>query len=374
MNKRVFDVAELGNFPSKDGFAPLTRMGIEAVAAPPMSEKSSRRYAGDLLRSLVKGKPLDLVAERHQEHVANAPEQFRNTGGVVCSIGDMCRALSVSPHSAGGALVGTDVETDIEPTLRALSVVQKAGARYFYGLRASFALPKETSGTTWSWLAAMATITPTDPAYGSIAATPNRCAGAVNLSTQLEAQTNGLAGRFQLESLLAGAVAALDRGALIGSGVMGEPHGLKGTTGVNSITFGGAATLAKVADMIEQCETNNADPDSISFVAHPQVKEKWSSIARLTNGSLSLWNTETGRIEGKPAYVTSNMGTTEIFCGDFTRVLVLAWGADGGLVNFVQDPYTRSLNGEITIVGEMFADIAITRPTLFTIPTDSAVQ
>lgn len=374
MNRRIFDVAELGNFPGKDTVGALTRTSFEVIAAPPMSPKSLPRYAGDLVRSLIKGKPVDLVAERHQGHVANAPDMLKNNGGVVCSIGDMCRALSVSPHSAGGALVATDLQAEIEPALRARSVLLKAGARYFYGLRSSFAKPKETSGSTWSWLPAMGTATATDPVYGQDSATPNRCAGAVNLSVQLEAQTAGLAGRFQLESLLAGAVAGLDRGGLIGSGVMSEPHGLRGTTGANSVTFGGAATLAKVADMIEQCETNNADPDAISFVAHPQVKEKWSTIARLSNGALSLWNTETGRIEGKPAFVTTNVGATEIFCGDFSRMLVLVWGADGGLVSFLQDPYTRSLNGEITVVGELFADIVITRANLFTIPTDSAVQ
>ena len=94
---------------------------------------------------------------------------------------------------------------------------------------------------------------------------------------------------FVIESLTRGLGAGLDRAALQGIGVAGEPLGLLNRSGTQTVTFGGAATFAKAVSFEAKISGANGDDDNIVFVADPDVREKWRTLQRYTGSSTALW-------------------------------------------------------------------------------------
>jgi hypothetical protein len=156
---------------------------------------------------------------------------------------------------------------------------------------------------------------------------------------------------------------------LAGTGVAGQPIGVANVGGTLTVSFSGAATVAKLASFERKC--SDAGAENITFVAGTRVREKWRTIARLTSG-LALW--EGNEVIGRPAYATSALGDV-VLAGDFSNTLTCFWGgAPGDIpINVLVNPYSRSLQGEIEILFELFADCLTLIPAAFTKSADSAI-
>ena len=180
--------------------------------------------------------------------------------------------------------------------------------------------------------------------------------------------------RFLLQSLVAGVGAAIDNAALVGSGVMGQPLGAYNSAGVATITFGAAATLAKVANIFGQIETakGGVDGDPVSIVLNPAVKEKWLTIQRWTGASVALYGDD-DRVLGRPAFITTSMGASDLLAGQFNKMVIAFFGSDIP-VQLLADPFSESREGRIRVVAEVLADTGLLRPTCFVKNADSAVQ
>ncbi len=351
--------------------AMATRDGEATEGLPALNEREADHFRGDLYNSLLSGKPEGIAAERSQAYSAKT-KGFRGHG-VVVSLRDMCRALVSNNHTAGGAFIATDVQQSVEPALRAKSRCVEAGARVFTGLKSSFALPRATSGITWSWLPAIGSITPGTPVLAQVAGTPHRFAASTNINRQADVQSNRLASRFVFEDLLAGYAAGLDLAGLRGSAQMGEPCGITSNENCLTKTFSGAATAAILLDMIGQVASNNADDSAIGWILHPDVREVWATKARASNTSTFLYEVANDTVLGKRAFITTNASATGAICGDWTKLAFLQFGPDGGLIEFTTDPYSDVLKDEIRIVAETLSDVLVIRPTNFIYATDTTV-
>ena len=138
------------------------------------------------------------------------------------------------------------------------------------------------------------------------------------------------------------------------------------------MTFGATATWAKAVNFEKQITPANGDDDSISFIAEPAVREKWRTLERFSGGGRALW--EDGNIcAGRQAYVTTNVPSTKICAGDFTKMLFATWG-EGSPVAVVVDPFTAKKEGKIEILVSLMSDVGVLRENVFCISADSAIQ
>jgi HK97 family phage major capsid protein len=262
------------------------------------------------------------------------------------------------------------VGRQIEFALRSASVCIRAGARVLPGLRGDLTLGRETQEVTYDWLAELEEVSSADSVYGAVKLTPHRLAGLTWISTQLHAQSPDVSA-FVVESLTRGIGAGFDRAAIQGIGAAGEPLGLLYRESVKTVTFSGAATWLKAVKFEEQIAAANGDDDSITFIANPDVREKWRTLQRYSGSSTALW--EGNLCADRQAFVSTNCPTTKICAGDFTKMIFPTWG-EGSPVAVVVDPFTAKKSGKIEILVSLMGDVGVLREEVFCISTDSAIQ
>jgi hypothetical protein len=148
------------------------------------------------------------------------------------------------------------------------------------------AIPKVTAKSTPEWLVTEGTqMTPSQPTLAQIAMTPKQVGAVVNFSRLLAKQTN--AERFVRRELMRTVGGALDVAVLNGSGTNGEPTGLLLTEGVQTQS---GTTL------------NHAGTTAMKRMA------------------------AAANVADRPAYVSTDMPTDSMICGDFGNVYVGIWG------------------------------------------------
>lgn len=279
-------------------------------------------------------------------------------------------AQNVTTATAGGHLVHDDIASQIEHSLRAASVCARSGARVVANLRGDLTLGRETAEVAVDWVAELDEVSPADPTYGVVKLTPSRLVATTSLSSQLHAQTPDLSA-FIVESLSRGIGAGLDKAALQGGGFAGEPLGLLNRASVQSVTFSGAATWAKMCSFEAKVSGANADDDNITWVAAPDVREKLKTVQRYSGSSTALW--EGNLCADRPAHVTTGMLATRILCGDFSKVIFPMWG-EGAPVQVIVDPHSSKKSGKVELLCALQASVAVRREEVFCISSDSAVQ
>jgi len=276
------------------------------------------------------------------------------------------RDLSAVSGAAGGATIQTDV-AGVLPGLRPFSAAIALGATVISGLQSSASFPV-TVGANGKlvWLpeaaAPPASIAPT---FGTVLASPKRAAGFVVASKQLLRQSPA-ASQFVTQELLRAAGEAIDEAALIGTGASGEPTGIRNTVGVGTVTFGGAATLAKVLAFESQLASANVEGE-IGLTAAPAVRTKWRAIERFAGGGVALW--EGDRAAGMPAVATNHLNPGYVIAGRWSDCCVLLWGLE-----LLVNPFTEAGDDQTRIVVNLLADIVVRSPSSFVISTDSGGQ
>ena len=237
-------------------------------------------------------------------------------------------------------------------------------------LRSDLTLGRETAEVTYSWLHELEEVDETAPTYGVVHLTPHRLSGFTSISTQLNAQAPDLSS-FVTDSLARGIGTAFDSAGIQGSGVAGEPLGLFNRENVKTVIFGGAATWAKAVSFEAQISGANCDDEAITFVANPNVREKWRTVQRFSGSSTALW--QQNLCADRPAFSTTNCPSTKICSGDFSKMIFATWG-EGSPVAVIVDPFTAAKSGKIEIVASLMADVGVLREETFCICTDSAIQ
>jgi hypothetical protein len=101
------------------------------------------------------------------------------------------------------------------------------------------------------------------------------------------------------------------------------------------------------------------------------VREKWRTLERFSGGGRALW--EGSLCADRQAFVTTNVPSTKICAGDFTKMIFPTWG-EGSPVAVVVDPFTAKKSGKIEILVSLMGDVGVLREEVFCISTDSAIQ
>lgn len=286
---------------------------------------------------------------------------------------EMQRALSVSPGSAGGFTIGTDVlGGSLIELLRNKTLVVALGARTLAGLVGNVAIPRVTGGATAYWLADNADLTPSDQAFGQLGLVPHRLAAATAYSKQLLAQSSIDVEGFVRDDLMRVLAVEKDRAAINGSGAAGEPLGILNTSGIGAVTFGAAPTWQKVIDFETAVANANADLGNLAYLVTPAVRGKWKATVKVSNTANFLWggSTDNNLVNGYRAEATKNVPSDRVIFGNWSDLVVADWTGWDVIV----DPYSKSLQGQVQVVIQLLTDDGLRHAGSFCASSDSGAQ
>lgn len=263
------------------------------------------------------------------------------------------------PDSAGGYLKSTKQPMTAIEYFGAILACSRAGAvTEQVGADGFTPIPKVTDPGSGYWLGESNAPTEGSMTFAQVAPYMKSCAANVDFTRNLMMSTGGLAERTVARELFAIVARTVDAAALHGDA--GGPLGLANWTGIKSID-GGTFSATKAADLIEGCETGNAD--TLTAIMAPNVAELLR--VRALNGTGSGFILSGGKLLGEiPAIVSNSVSSGYLFVGDFSKMLILQRS-----IELLLNPYTQHKSGTIEATIYWFGDIIITHPAAFAVAT-----
>ncbi|MFZ5495275.1 MAG: phage major capsid protein [Verrucomicrobiota bacterium] len=343
---------------------------------------SKREIAGysllKVVRARLEGRGIDGI--EREAHEAEAKRLGRSAEGIfvpneVFRSAYAARSLSVGTASAGGYLVPESIDTaNMVPLLRNASHVVSLGARTMAGLTGDVSIPRVLTGSTVYWVSENGEITASAPTFGQILMKPRRIGGRVKITKQLSVQSSVDVETFVRTDIFDAFATEIDRVAINGA-AGAQPLGILNLTAADrsaSVTFGAAATLAKVCEFETNVSTSNA-LSSPAFLTTPATRGKWKAIQKFTGGGVGIWNTDEDVI-GYRGRVTNQFPTSpvanQVIFGDFGQVFIGEWTGNDVII----DPFTAAATGEVWVTIQKIVDIVIRQGKSFAISSDSGAQ
>lgn len=348
------------------------------IASLGMSDKEVKRFS--IVRAMASlmtpGGKLDGIEREACDAMAKA--LGRDAKGFFIPV-DVLRAsrrdLSVGAPTAGGNTVETMVDgANLIELLRNKMVTTSLGVRTISGVKGNLAIPSQTGGATAQWLTEAQVGTRSAQAVGQVVMTPKHLQGATAYSKQLLSQSSIDVEAFVRDDLMAVLALAKDLAVLGGTGSGGQPTGIAYTAGIGSVTFGAAATYAKIQAFETAVENANALLGTPAYVTTPNSKASWKAKNRFANTFSPLWGDD-NTVNGYKALSTKQMATINaindaVIFGNFADAIVADW--DG--FDVVVDPFSLSLNNQVSIVIHHMTDVGIRHAGSFAMSTDSGAQ
>lgn len=298
------------------------------------------------------------------------------------------RDLNVTTATQGGNFVPTLLLTPIIEILRNRMVCERLGVQTLSGLSGNVAIPRQTGAATAYSLAEAATLTKSTQAINQLSLTPHRVGAYNSYTKQLLIQSSVDVENFIRDDLLKVLAIKLDKLILEGSGAASEPTGVLNTPAIGAVTFGAAATWAKVVSFETALSLANADMGRMAYVTTPNVRGKWKTISKVTNQASFLWEValpiafngpspdygvgtmNDGVVNGYRAACTNQISSDYVAFGNWEEAIL---GLFGGL-DVVVDPYTSATSATVNIVVNSFIDVAVRHAASFAWSTDAGNQ
>jgi len=291
----------------------------------------------------------------------------------------MQRDLLVNPATAGGNLVATNLmASDFITLLRNRMMVANMGARVMSGLEGNVAIPRQSGGSSFFWVAENGAPTESEQAFDQVSLTPKTGGAFTDFSRRLMLQSSIDVESLVRDDLINVIALGVDLAALHGTGASNQPLGLALTAGINSVAAGvnGAVpTWANLVQMETEVAVDNADIGTLGYLSNARVRGRLKSVEKAANTGLFVWETGlngSGTVNGYRAEVsnqvrsnltkgTSNGVCSAIFFGNWADLIIGQWSG----IDLLVDPYTGSTAGTVRVVGMQDVDIAVRQPNSF---------
>lgn len=291
------------------------------------------------------------------------------------------RTMAAGSTTGGGNWIPTD-KVPFFDALYARTVfgADKLPAVFLSGLAANTDLVGFATGVTAAWTPETTDAGAGDPTTAPRSITPYRLAAYTDLSKQLLIQDNYSIEQYLIQSFMKAFAVKIENAAIQGTG-SGEPYGVINTANIGSVaigTNGGAPTYAKVLEIVQTTESNNAGMNG-KWLTNPKVVAKLKQTAidsgsgGFVMGYNNLFTSAMGVIDGKECYTTSNVpstlskGTTTGVCsaliyGDWENLVI---GQYGG-IDLTIDNISQAIGGKNRIVMNQYIGVAVKQPKGFT--------
>lgn len=297
------------------------------------------------------------------------------------------RDITGLTDAAGGYLVATtQIATSFIELLRNRMVLRQAGATIMDGLMGDIAIPKQTGGATAYWVAENSAVTESNQTFGQLALAPKTVGAFTDLSRKLIIQSAPSAETVVRNDLSRVLAIEIDRVGLHGTGVAPQPPGIAATSGIGSVvggTNGKTITYAHVVGLETEVAIDNADVGALAYITNPKVRGKLKQVyTNATYGEIPVWQdgqgvNGVGRLNGYPAYVTSQVSCTltkgnqslssAVFFGNWADLVIAFWSG----LDILVDPYTGSSAGTVRVVAMQDVDLGVRHAESFAAMLDA---
>lgn len=284
----------------------------------------------------------------------------------------------VLTSGSGGSLVPEQHRADLMiDRLRASLQVQGLGATMLNGLVGTQDIPRLTGSATGYWVAEHGAVTGSDHTYDDVNLAPKTVGAEVEYSRRM--LINAVPSVEQLvRSDLANVLAtAIDHAAINADGTGNTPNGILNTSGINSVTFGGAPSWDKVLEFISLVGADNALMGSLGWLTNPHAVKTLRSTVKVASTDSVMLMESAADLAGYPLRQSTNVpgdptssplvDSTVIF-GNWSDLLIGYWSSVDILVNpYHSDVYSK---GGVKINALQDCDIAVRHPESFAAATD----
>lgn len=336
--------------------------GIELEASRAEAKRLGRDAEGFFVPAEVFSFGRNHLANLHADRVAMLEAMFNRS----------VRDLSAASPADGGYTVGHTIDTaNMVPLLRNASHILTLGARVLTGLTGDVTIPRVLTGSTVYWVSETGQITSTTPTFGQLVMKPRRIGAVGVLGKQLIIQSSMDVEAFYRETVMADMGVELDRVAINGQGgaeplgIMNLPAGARAT----DVTFGGAATWAKVVSFETLVETANAlglAGGPYAYLTTPAARGKWKTTAKATGAAIFLW--EGNEVNGYQARSTNQVPSDKAIFGQFSQILFGEWAG----IDLTIDAVTYADKAQIKVTMQKFVDMIVRQGKAFSVSTDTA--
>lgn len=339
--------------------------GLEREASDACAKKIKRNPEGFFI-------PHDVAITGFAEAKGLNMQQVMAMAAMMGGMSSPRAGLTAGSAAGGGYTVGTDVLTgSLIELLRNKALVMSLGARNLSGLVGDVAIPRHTGGATAYWLDETTDVTLSTQTLGQLALTPHRLGAATAYTKQLLAQSSLDIEGFVRQDLMTILAIEKDRACLNGLNASGEPLGIINTTGIGSVTFGAAATWAKLLDFETQVANANADMGSLAYLSTPNTRAKLKAAVKIAASQYADFLWEKGDIiNGYPARATLQVPSNKMLFGNWNDLIVADW--DG--IDLVVDNLTLAKSMQIQIIIHILTDNGVRHVGSFCVSSDSAAQ
>lgn len=253
------------------------------------------------------------------------------------------KALSASDSTAGGFIVQEEMATEIIELLRPASVIRRMGPRIAPLDSGTLRLPKITGGASGGYIGENQNITMSQQTFGQVVATARKLAVLTPVSNDLIRRSSANSEALVRDDLRDALALQSDLAFIRGTGVGGEPKGLKNWASVantlaSATSTPGSVTLANVTDdlgrMLERLATGNVAFRNVGWVFSPRT---WRYLLTVRDGNGNLAFADElrgGTLMGFPWAMTSQIpqnldysgdadnDETEIYLADFADIVL----------------------------------------------------
>jgi HK97 family phage major capsid protein len=270
------------------------------------------------------------------------------------------RALDTT---AGAGAIPTILDTTMIELLRPRMVTYKLGARVMTDMQGLFAIPRQSTASTFYMVAQGGSVTASNQTIDQVPFSPHTGGVYTTYTRQFLEQTNQDAEMFVREDQTAVVARGVETAAFNGQGSQGYPMGILQNTQIAVYalgTNGTAPTWAQLVDMEGYVAYFNADVGSLGYVCDALTRATLKQTLKISgsNFPIYLWNTEAREdpVNGYPCPVT-NLLPQNLAKGSGTNLHAMIFGNWEDLVyafwsgmDTIIDPYTAAAQGAVNIV------------------------
>lgn len=268
------------------------------------------------------------------------------------------RAYTVSDE--GVDVVETDI-FDIMKPLYDRNVLVNAGAKYMTGLVGDVQVPVMT-GVAATWEGEVSETAEAAGSFTQVKLSPKRLSVRVPVSLQLLAQ-DGIGVENAIREDIINAVNQKLEATILGAaaGDSTKPEGL-----FNGATKNAIADFGDIADLEATVEAAKID-GNCKYIVSPKAKAALRATIKGTNATGMVF--ENNAIDGVEAFSTGHVAAGDLVYGDFSQLLIGAWG--DVTLDVVRDSAYLS-RGQVCIIVNAYFDAKPARKAAFAFGTVNA--
>ncbi len=251
--------------------------------------------------------------------------------------------------------------------LRNQASVMQAGARMLPGLVGNVAIPKKTAASTGAWISTEGgAASESEPTFGTVSLTPKNIGAFTDMTRQLILQSTPAIEALVRDDLTQALALAIDKGALEGTGLSGQPTGILNTVGVNKPTSFAAAvpTFAEMVALESAVAEDNALMGNLAYITDAATYGGLKTKSKDTGSGMFV--IENGQANGYRVIRSQQATAGNVYFGNFQDCLIGMWAG----LDLTVDPYTASTTGTVRIVALQTVDVAVRHAVSFAYNND----